>query len=153
MSTAIAAFASVQGTEPVAASGDRAGAASATLPPPADSPVTQTPLRPNPSFRIDAALGIVVMQFSNEAGQVSSTIPTAQQLAAYHRAAGAAHASPATYASATHASVAPPDRTTASEPGMARTVAGGSSPAAPIGSPLMAASMVVSTLAGAAALS
>lgn len=45
----------------------------ATLPSPA----------PNPSLQLNAALGLVVIEFRNSAGTVTSSIPTAQQLEAY----------------------------------------------------------------------
>jgi hypothetical protein len=40
----------------------------------------QGPLTPNPSLRIDAALGIVIIEFHDQPGQVSSTIPTTRQI-------------------------------------------------------------------------
>ncbi len=51
------------------------------------APVGQaTPLpspSPNPSLELNAALGLVVIEFRNSAGTVTSSIPTAQQLEAY----------------------------------------------------------------------
>lgn len=41
------------------------------------------PVLPNPTLRLDAALGIVVIEFRNAAGEVASSIPTQQQLQAY----------------------------------------------------------------------
>ena len=38
---------------------------------------------PNPTLRLDPSLGIVVIEFLNNAGQVANSIPTQQQLAAY----------------------------------------------------------------------
>ncbi len=52
---------------------------------PAEAAPAQAPLGPNPSFRIDEALGIIVMQLHDASGKVASTIPTAQQLNAYRR--------------------------------------------------------------------
>lgn len=38
---------------------------------------------PNPTLELNAALGLVVIEFRNSAGAVTSSIPTAQQLEAY----------------------------------------------------------------------
>lgn len=38
---------------------------------------------PNPTLRLDAALGIVVIEFRNAAGEIADSIPTQQQLEAY----------------------------------------------------------------------
>lgn len=38
---------------------------------------------PNPSMRLDPALGVVVMTFRDQQGVVTSSIPTQQQLDAY----------------------------------------------------------------------
>jgi len=38
---------------------------------------------PNPTLELNAALGLVVIEFRNAAGAVVSTIPTTQQLEAY----------------------------------------------------------------------
>jgi hypothetical protein len=38
---------------------------------------------PNPALELDAALGLVVIEFRNGAGAVTSSIPTQQQLEAY----------------------------------------------------------------------
>jgi hypothetical protein len=50
-------------------------------------PVEQTApvamAEPNPTLALNAALGIVVIEFRNSAGSVVSTIPTAQQIRAY----------------------------------------------------------------------
>jgi hypothetical protein len=39
----------------------------------------------NPSLRLDAALGLVVIEFHNDAGVVTDSIPNARQLQAYRR--------------------------------------------------------------------
>ena len=39
----------------------------------------------NPSTRLDADLGLVVIEFHNATGAVTSSIPTAEQLQAYRR--------------------------------------------------------------------
>jgi hypothetical protein len=46
---------------------------------PAPSPIT------NPSLRLDPALGLVVIQFRNDAGAVTESIPSERQLQAYQR--------------------------------------------------------------------
>jgi hypothetical protein len=38
---------------------------------------------PNPTLRLDAALGIVIIEFGNAAGEIAESIPTQQQLEAY----------------------------------------------------------------------
>ena len=38
---------------------------------------------PNPTLELNAALGLVVIEFRNTAGAVTSSIPSQQQLAAY----------------------------------------------------------------------
>jgi hypothetical protein len=40
---------------------------------------------PNPTLELNAALGLVVIEFRNAAGTVTSTIPTQQQLHAYQQ--------------------------------------------------------------------
>lgn len=44
----------------------------------------KTPTYPNPSYRLDSSLGIVVMEFRSSGGDVRS-LPTRQQLDAYVR--------------------------------------------------------------------
>ncbi len=94
MSNGITPLASLQGAEPAASAGVSGGVKSSGTSFAAAEPATpQAPLHPNPSFRIEPALGLVVMEFRNGAGAVSSSIPTVQQLDAYRRAAGHAAAS------------------------------------------------------------
>jgi hypothetical protein len=106
MSNGIAPLASLSAAEPVTPAGGRGGTPSNPQPAPAEASAAAAALHPNPAFRIDAALGIVVMELNNDSGQIASTIPTAQQLAAYRRAAGASHAA-----------TAPPGGTAAGTPG------------------------------------
>jgi hypothetical protein len=49
---------------------------------------------PNPSLQLDPALGLVVIEFRNDAGAVTSSIPSERQLQAYQRWA-ATHFGPA----------------------------------------------------------
>ena len=46
---------------------------------------------PNPSLRLDPALGIIVMEFRNKSGGVESTLPTQRELDAYRSAASRGH--------------------------------------------------------------
>jgi hypothetical protein len=78
--------------------------APATPPPAVSAPEAVTPL--NPNMRIDPALGIVVIEFRDNSGDLSNSFPTPRELKAYHEAAqaglplpgttGAAPAAPAT---------------------------------------------------------
>jgi hypothetical protein len=75
---------------------------------------------PNPSLELDPALGLVVIEFRNDAGAVTTSIPTEQQLLAYQRWA-ATHFGPAppgmpaadgpTIAPAQHHATSAPPRT------------------------------------------
>jgi hypothetical protein len=63
-------------------------ASSTSNPPaPAVTPVAATPAPvqsfTNPSLRLDAGLGLVVIEFHNDAGAVTRSIPSQQQLEAY----------------------------------------------------------------------
>ena len=48
-------------------------------PAPAPSPII------NPTLRLDAALGLVVIEFRNDSGTVTTSIPSERQIAAYQR--------------------------------------------------------------------
>ncbi len=50
----------------------------------ADAPA---PALPNPALRLEPALGLVVLEFRNSAGEVAATIPTRRELEAYRSAA------------------------------------------------------------------
>ncbi|MBL6454012.1 hypothetical protein JMJ55_01680 [Belnapia sp. T6] len=55
---------------------------------PAAMPAAPAPAAtPSPSLRIDPALGIVVMEFRDDTGQVAASLPTERELAAYRNAA------------------------------------------------------------------
>ena len=56
-----------------------ATAASVEQPAPAPLPSPS----PNPTLELNAALGLVVIEFRNDAGAITSSIPTQQQLEAY----------------------------------------------------------------------
>jgi hypothetical protein len=51
---------------------------------PAESP---TPAMPNPRLRLDGVLGMVVIEFRDDAGEVAASIPTPRELHAYRAAA------------------------------------------------------------------
>jgi len=53
---------------------------------PAAGPDPPPTVRPNPSMRIDPSLGIVVMEFRDRSGAVTSTLPTWRELDAYRSA-------------------------------------------------------------------
>ena len=56
--------------------------------PPAAHPThIPDPALPNPSLRLDPALGLVVIEFRNERGGVAASFPTERQLAAYRASA------------------------------------------------------------------
>jgi hypothetical protein len=73
---------SIQAGSPVLGSGEIT-APSRSGPPevvPAAKPV---PLFVNPSFRFDQAVGLVVIEFHDNSGKMSSSIPSQRQLDAY----------------------------------------------------------------------
>jgi hypothetical protein len=49
----------------------------------ADQPAPESAASPNPTMELNAALGLVVIEFRNAAGAIVSSIPNQQQLAAY----------------------------------------------------------------------
>jgi hypothetical protein len=53
-----------------------------------------SPAMPNPALRLDPGLGLVVLQFRDDRGEIVATLPTERELAAY-RDAGKRAASPA----------------------------------------------------------
>jgi hypothetical protein len=61
-------------------------AKAATNPPPfqPEPPANPSPIT-NPSQRLDRALGIVVLEFRNDAGAVTTSIPSQRQLQAYQK--------------------------------------------------------------------
>ncbi len=52
--------------------------------PPAEPTAAPSPIA-NPTLRLDAALGLVVIEFRNDAGAVTTSIPSQRQLEAYQR--------------------------------------------------------------------
>jgi hypothetical protein len=93
-------------------------------PMPTAAPVEQAAPTPfpslNPSLQLDSALGIVVLEFRNSSGTITSSIPSQQQLAAYRQwqevhvgpapqlgASGASGVSPPVAAATSVASVTP----------------------------------------------
>lgn len=67
----------------------RAGSVDATKQvTPAVEPAQTAPAAPpviNPSLRLDAALGLVVIEFRNDSGEITTSIPSERQLKAYQR--------------------------------------------------------------------
>lgn len=47
------------------------------------TPAAADTARPNPSLRLDGALGMVIIEFRSESGAVAASIPTERQLEAY----------------------------------------------------------------------
>ncbi len=71
---------------------------------------------PNPVLQLDAALGLVVIEFRNAAGTVTSSIPSQQQLDAYRLWQTAGIGSPPYSDTSEAGSVAAPGRPTAAVP-------------------------------------
>jgi hypothetical protein len=59
-------------------------AATSQPPPQPQQAATPSPIA-NPSLRLDPALGIVVLEFRNDAGAVTTSIPSQRQLQAYQK--------------------------------------------------------------------
>ena len=57
----------------------------ASQPSPQPEPAANPSPIANPSLRLDPALGIVVLEFRNDAGAVTTSIPSQRQLQAYQR--------------------------------------------------------------------
>ncbi len=68
--------------EPARASRVTPGPVATDAPMPAVAPVI-----PNPRLRLDAPLGMVVLEFRSAGGDVANTIPSPRQMAAYRAAA------------------------------------------------------------------
>jgi hypothetical protein len=60
-----------------------AAQAAAAPPAPPASANTSTPGTPNPTLRLDAALGLVVIEFLSKSGAITTSIPTQRELTAY----------------------------------------------------------------------
>jgi hypothetical protein len=56
--------------------------------PPTGAGAPGAPPVANPSLHLDPALGLVVIEFRDEAGHVTGSIPSQRQIEAYHRASG-----------------------------------------------------------------
>jgi hypothetical protein len=73
---------SIQPGLPAGGSGD--GTATTRTAPPATAPAAKpVPLFVNPSFQFDATVGLVVIDFHDNSGRVTNSIPSQQQLDAY----------------------------------------------------------------------
>ena len=88
MSNGIHPLGCLQGAEPVAPVRARGNTRSSIDVASAEPASAQGPLTPNPSLRIDPTLGIVIIEFHDQPGKVSSTIPTARQIDAYRQTSG-----------------------------------------------------------------
>jgi hypothetical protein len=52
---------------------------------PSTQPRQSTVTVPNPSLQLDPELGLVVIQFRNDAGEVTTSVPSERQIQAYQR--------------------------------------------------------------------
>jgi hypothetical protein len=91
---------SIQTGLPVSGSGDTTAPIRNTAPVPAPA-VKPVPLFANPSFQFDSTVGLVVIDFRNDSGTVTNSIPSQQQLDAYrsHRASPPGEGPPSVMAS------------------------------------------------------
>lgn len=78
---------SVQAVGPVLGSSENpAQPKPETFTPPAQAPPAPAPVMvANPTLRFDAASGLVVIEYHDEAGDVTTSIPTLRQLEAYRQ--------------------------------------------------------------------
>ncbi len=77
----------IQPIAPARTANDAVGEVS-TAPPQAPlvpQPAAQSPPLYNPSVRFDSTLGLVVIEFRNDSGSVTTQVPSQQQLDAYQR--------------------------------------------------------------------
>ena len=76
---------SIQAVSPLRGAGDTAvpQREAASAPVPAPEAAKPAKLYANPDFHFDAAAGLVVIEFRNDTGTVTDTIPTQRQLDAY----------------------------------------------------------------------
>lgn len=77
----------VQAITPVRATSDSADAAKAAALGPAPQQVQEAAALPiaNPTLRFDPSLGLVVIEFRNDAGAVTTSVPSERQIAAYQQ--------------------------------------------------------------------
>jgi hypothetical protein len=71
--------------------------AAASQPPPQPERAANPSTIPNPSLRLDSALGLVVLEFRSDTGVVTTSIPSQRQLQAYQKWAET-HAGPTPFA-------------------------------------------------------
>lgn len=53
---------------------------------PGAAPPPAAPATPNPRLRLDGSLGMVVIEFRDQVGDIANTIPSPRQIAAYRAA-------------------------------------------------------------------
>jgi hypothetical protein len=77
----------IQSVAPVRIANDTVGEVNTVpqQPSPVSQPVAQSPPIYNPSVRFDSSLGLVVIEFRNDSGSVTTQVPSQQQLDAYQR--------------------------------------------------------------------
>jgi hypothetical protein len=74
---------SIQTSLPILGPGDSTAPARSTAPASVQEPAKAVPLFVNPSFQFDGPVGLVVIEFHDETGKVTSSIPNQRQLNAY----------------------------------------------------------------------
>ena len=76
---------SIQVHPPILSAGDNTAPARTAAPvqPPAAPEAKPVQFYVNPSYRFDSSLSLVVIEFHNDAGKVTSSIPSQRQLQAY----------------------------------------------------------------------
>lgn len=76
---------SIQGVKPIGPAGDTTTESKSDPRTFSPEPPTTMALQPivNPSLRLDAALGLVVIEFRDDGGAITSSIPSQRQLEAY----------------------------------------------------------------------
>jgi hypothetical protein len=81
----LAAIAPLAAAAPTSAVGSESGGGDAAGAPGEAGAQAAGRSMPNPTVRLDGALGIVVIEFRDAAGAVTTSIPTQQQLEAYRQ--------------------------------------------------------------------
>jgi hypothetical protein len=63
---------------------EQKSAAMVTAPPPAETATPPSPII-NPTLRLEPSLGLVVIEFRNDTGAITTSIPSQRQIEAYQR--------------------------------------------------------------------
>lgn len=73
----------IPAVKPIATPGEIPGSGKADVPHPPTAPPAPPLAHTNPSLRLDPALGLVVIEFRDDAGLVTHSIPSQRQIDAY----------------------------------------------------------------------